>query len=96
MYVCEGNYTFLANHHLTISDYIYLECLKISLISEALRSFGYGSGFSCILQEDTMKTDKHVVMKTLAESILPQIWLITSVLPVLDLGCRLVQESNAY
>lgn len=43
------NYTLLAIDHLTISDYIYLQCLKISLISEALRNFGYGSGIPCVL-----------------------------------------------
>lgn len=40
---------------------MYLECLKIFLISEALR--GFGSGFACTLQEVAMKTDKDALMK---------------------------------
>jgi len=33
------------------------------LISEALRSFGYGSGIPCILQEDSVKMEKRAIMK---------------------------------
>lgn len=61
--MCERNYISLTIDHLTISDSIYLECLKIFLISEALRSFGYGSGIPCILQEDALKTEKRALMK---------------------------------